>query len=83
MVIFFLVVYVQQTGLGDVTASWILRRKFISGKPYLFFFVFMLTCFCVSLLSNAMAATFIMLNIYKTINNISGLKKTAKKTVFS
>lgn len=80
LAILFLVAYAQEQKLGDLVADWMMHRKVISGKPYLFFFIYLLACFLVSLVSNAVAAMYIMLAIFQTINEKAGFKRNSKES---
>lgn len=77
--IFFLVAYAQDQKLGDFVADWMMHRKALSGRPYLFFFVFLIASFLVSLVSNAFGAFYIMLAIYKTINETANFRINSKE----
>lgn len=78
--ILFLVAYTQEQQLGEFVADWMMHRKTIAGRPYLFFFIFLLACFLVSLVSNAVAAMYIMLSIFQTINEKSGFRHNGKES---
>lgn len=80
LAILFLVAYAQDQKLGDFVADWMMHRKSISGKPYLFFFMYLVACFLVSFVSNAVAAMYIMLSIFQTINEKAGFKKNSKES---
>ena len=80
LAILFLVAYAQEQKLGDFVADWMMHRKSIKGKPYFFFFTYLLACFLVSFVSNAVAAMYIMLSIFQTINEKAGFKKNSKES---
>ena len=84
LIIFFSVFtkWLEDIGLTNSIAQWMLTRKFLAGKPYLFLFVIFLVTYVVSACVGIYATIFLMWGIcYQMLLNL-GYAKREKMTSF-
>ena len=84
LIIFFSVFtkWLEDIGLTNSIAQWMLSRKFLAGKPYLFLFVIFLVTYVVSACVGIYATIFLMWGIcYQMLLNL-GYAKREKLTSF-
>ena len=69
---------INRSGMGEIIARWIITRKFLNGKPYLFTFVYLFGFFVVSTLVGCFAAVLLSWAIFYNICDIVGMDKRSK-----
>ena len=84
LVIFFSIFtkWLEDIGLTSTMAKWLLSRKFLVGKPYLFVFMLFLVTFICGFFVGIYATIFLLWGIcYQLLTNL-GYEKRSKETTF-
>ncbi len=68
----------KETGATEVIAKWIISRKFLSGKPLLFSYVFLFACFIVGVLTGLSSAVILAFVLFDGVAETTGYKPGEK-----
>lgn len=71
--------YMSQLGLGNAIINWLMHRKIVVGKPYIFFSFLLFGAYLISFASNSLAAAVIMVSIWRSVNAISCFKANSRQ----
>ncbi|MDO4280819.1 MAG: SLC13 family permease [Peptococcaceae bacterium] len=84
LVVFFSIFtqWLEEIGLTSSMAKWLLSRKMLVGKPYLFIFMLLLVTFLCGFFVGIYATIFLMWGICYRIFNDIGYEKRSKETTF-
>lgn len=84
LIVFFSVFtqWLEEIGLTNTMAKWLLSRKFLAGKPYLFIFMLFLVTFICGFFVGIYATIFLMWGICYRILNDMGFEKKSKEACF-
>lgn len=84
LIIFFSIFtkWLEDIGLTSTMAKWMLSRKFLVGKPYLFIFMLFLVTFICGFFVGIYATIFLMWGICYRIIASLGYEKKSKETTF-
>lgn len=74
--------YLESTGLSNTIASWLLKRKFIAGKPWIFILMVFFTAYALAVLINMYAAIIILWGILYPIFEKLGYAKGSTFVAF-
>lgn len=74
--------YLESTGLSNTIASWLLKRKFIAGKPWIFILMVFFTAYALAVLINMYAAIIILWGILYPIFEKLGYEKGSNFVAF-
>lgn len=66
---------IRVSGVGEIIARFIVTRKFLSGRPLLFTFVYLWGFFVSTMLLGSTAAIFLSWTIFYSIAELAGYKK--------
>ena len=72
--------WLEDIGLTNTMAKWLLSRKFLSGKPYLFIFMLFLVTFLCGFFVGIYATIFLMWGICYRMLQDMGFKKQSKES---
>lgn len=70
------------TGLTKFMANWLMTRKFVIGRPYVLFFMILLTVEVIGTLASGYAACFIIWSMFLQMCSTAGYNKTEKFVPF-
>lgn len=79
LMVFLFTAFIEEKNLGEVVAYWLIRRKFLAGRPYLLFFFFLLATYFVGVLSGSLVAVFLMIALFRSLNEIIGFEMYSKQ----
>ncbi len=84
LVIFFSIFtkWLEDIGLTNTMAKWLLSRKFMVGKPYVFIFMLFLVTFICGFFVGIYATIFLMWGICYRLLTSLGYEKRSKETTF-
>lgn len=68
LAVLLLAVYIDKLALGDFFIKWLMHRKIVIGRPYVFFSFLLLGSFLIALASSSLASAVIMISIWRAIN---------------
>ena len=71
--------YIDQLGLGDAIINWLMHRKIVIGKPYMFFSFLLLGSYLIALASSSLASAVIMISIWRSVNNIACFEANSRQ----
>lgn len=73
--IFVLVYVFEESGTGEFLVRWILSRKFINGRPYLFTACFLLAIIVIGSCIGSFGALMITITVLENVATVTGMKK--------
>lgn len=79
LMVFLFTAFIEEKNLGEIVAYWLIRRKFLKGRPYLLFFFFLLATYFVGILSGSLVAVFLMVALLRSLNEIIEFKHHGKQ----
>lgn len=74
--------WLEDIGLTNTMAKWLLSRKFLSGKPYVFIFMLFLVTFLCGFFVGIYATIFLMWGICYRMLQDMGFKRGSKESSF-
>lgn len=77
MIFIFILVYIfQQSKTGDFLVRWLLSRKLVNGRPYLFTAVFLIGIVVIGSVIGSFGIILLAIAILTAVSDVSGMKRT-------
>lgn len=77
MIFIFILVYIfQQSKTGDFLVRWLLSRRMVNGRPYLFTAVFLVGIVVIGSVIGSFGIILLTIAILTAVSEVSGMKKT-------
>ena len=77
MIFIFILVYIfQQSKTGDFLVRWLLSRRMVNGRPYLFTAVFLVGIVVIGPVIGSFGIILLTIAILTAVSEVSGMKKT-------
>jgi sodium-dependent dicarboxylate transporter 2/3/5 len=80
--VFFLIAAITKSGAAEFLARWFISRKVLSGRPFLFTWVYFLSFYLIAMFSNGAAIMLLSWTITRTVAEVLGLERSHKYIKF-